>query len=119
MEEKMFVKNLKDIEGKEIAGDGIKNVLKRVPVGPEQGWKDNILRVFTIQKEGHTPKHSHDWEHVNYVISGKGTLEMSGEKHEMATGSFAFVPPNVEHQYANTGDDDFVMICIVPTQGDY
>jgi len=115
----MFVANIKDIEQKEIAGEGIKNVLKQVPIGPEQGWKDHILRVFTVKPEGHTPRHSHDWEHINYVISGSGTLEIGGQKHKLETGHFAVVPPNTAHQYSNDGNQDFVMICIVPSHGDY
>ena len=115
----MFIRNIEDIEKKQISGEGIKNVLKQAPIGPDQGWQDHILRVFTLQKDGTTPKHSHDWEHVNYVISGAGTLEIEGQKHQLKKGSFAFVPPNVEHQYANDGPEDFVMICIVPSYGDY
>jgi len=115
----MVVGNIDEIDRKQISGDGIKNVLKQVPIGPDQGWKDHILRVFTIQKDGHTPKHSHDWEHINYVISGSGTLEINGDKYDLKNGSFAVVPPNVEHQYSNRGNDDFVMICIVPAHGDY
>ncbi|MCK5125316.1 MAG: cupin domain-containing protein [candidate division Zixibacteria bacterium] len=114
----MFVKNIQDIEKLQISGEGIKNVLKQVPIGPDQGWA-NTLRVFTLQKDGHTPKHSHDWEHVNYVISGSGTLEMNGKLNSLTKGSFAYVPPNVEHQYSNSGDEDFEMICIVPQKGDY
>jgi len=115
----MFVAHIDQIDKKRISGDGIKNVLKQVPIGKEQGWESHILRVFTIEKEGHTPKHSHDWEHINYVISGRGNLEIEGKKHELKAGSFAVVPPNVEHQYSNAGDEDFVMICIVPSRGDY
>ena len=115
----MFVKNIKDIERMEVSGEGINDVVKQVPVGPDQGWEDHILRVFTVRPGGNTPRHSHDWEHVNYVISGKGTLEIEGTKHQLETGHFAVVPPNKVHQYANTGDRDFVMICIVPAKGDY
>jgi len=115
----MFVKNLKEIEKQVISGESIKNVEKQIPVGPEQGWKDHVLRVFTIKPGGHTPKHSHDWEHINYVIAGHGTLEAEGRKSEMPTGNFAVVPPNTEHQYSNPGTEDFVMICIVPKTGDY
>lgn len=115
----MFAKSIDEIQKKEISGEGINNVHKQVPIGPEQGWKDHILRVFTIGKNGHTPKHSHDWEHVNYVISGTGTLEIEGKKQQLEKGTFAVVPPNVEHQYSNQGEEDFVMICIVPAHGDY
>ena len=115
----MFIENIGNIDKKRLSGEGIKNVLKQVPIGPEQGWKDHVLRVFTIEPEGHTPKHSHDWEHINYVISGTGRLEIDETMQELKTGSFAVVPPNVPHQYSNAGDDDFVMICIVPGKGDY
>jgi len=114
----MFVGHLKDIEKKKISGEGIKNVTKQVPIGAKEGWRENVLRVFTIGPGGHTPNHSHDWEHVNYVISGRGTLEIDGKKHELPAGSFAFVPPNQKHQYSNTGKEDFVMVCIVPARGE-
>lgn len=115
----MFIKHIDQIDKKQISGDGIKDVLKQVPVGLPEGWKDHILRVFTIQPGGHTPKHQHDWEHINYVISGVGTLEINGAKHELETGSFAVVPSNTLHQYSNQSGSDFVMICIVPSRGEY
>ena len=115
----MFIKHIDEIEKKNISEGEIKNVLKQVPIGPGQGWGDHILRVFTLQPEGHTPKHSHDWEHVNYVISGEGTLEIDGKRHELKAGTFAVVPPNKLHQYSNSGREDFVMICIVPARGEY
>ena len=115
----MFIKHIGEVKKQAISGEGLKNVLKQIPVGPDQGWKDHTLRVFTLGKNGATRKHAHDWEHVNYVISGRGTLEIEGKEHDLPAGSFAFVPPNVLHQYSNAGDDDFVMICIVPSHGDY
>jgi quercetin dioxygenase-like cupin family protein len=114
----MFIKNLTDVEKLEIKGEGIANVRKQVPLGPAQGWADHVVRVFTLGPGGHTPNHSHDWEHVNYVISGSGQLEIEGGKRALAKGDFAFVPPNVKHQYSNPGRGDFVMICIVPIRGE-
>jgi quercetin dioxygenase-like cupin family protein len=119
MEARMFVKNISHIEKKRISGEGMKNVLKQVPIGPEQGWKDHVLRVFTVEPGGHTPLHSHDWEHVNYVISGNGVLEIEGQKQALESGHFALVPPAVKHRYVNEAGEDFVMICIVPAHGDY
>lgn len=115
----MFIKNLDEIEKVEIKGEGIAKVKKQVPLGPAQGWPDHVVRVFTLGPGGHTPNHSHDWEHVNYVIRGRGQLEIDGGKHRLDEGAFALVPPNVKHQYSNPGREDFVMICIVPTKGEY
>lgn len=115
----MFVKSIEQIAKCGVTGEGIKNVEKQVPIGVEQGW-NNTLRVFTLSPGGHTPKHSHDWEHVNYVISGSGTLEIDGQKSKLTKGSFAFVPPNAQHQYLNSDDaiEEFVMICIVPAKAE-
>ena len=115
----MFIGHLKDIDKTDVNMDGVKYVSKQVPIGANEGWIDNTLRVFTIKRGGHTPRHSHDWEHVNYVISGEGTLEIDGEKNRVTEGTFAFVTPNIEHQYSNQSDKDFVMICIVPSRGEY
>ena len=116
----MFVKNIEQIAKCAVTGDGIKDVDKQVPIGSEQGW-NNTLRVFSLKPGGHTPKHSHDWEHVNYVISGSGTLEIDGQKNQMTKGSFAFVPPNATHQYSNDANatEQFVMICIIPDKATY
>lgn len=118
----MFVKDIEQIEKCGVVADGVKDVDKQIPIGPEDGW-DNTLRVFTLHPGGHTPKHSHDWEHVNYVISGSGMLEIDGQKNKFTKGSFAFVPPNAEHQYSNDdgsgGEEDFVMICIIPAKAEY
>jgi quercetin dioxygenase-like cupin family protein len=115
----MFIKNIDQIEKSELSGDGIKDVVRQIPIGPDQGWTDSILRVFTLKPGGHTPKHSHDWHHINYIISGSGKLEVEGEMFDLPVDTFAVVPPNKEHQYSNPGDDDFKMICIVPSSSEY
>jgi quercetin dioxygenase-like cupin family protein len=93
-------------------------VTKKVPIGKSEGWADYTLRVFKIAPGGHTPQHQHDWEHVNYVISGKGLLIMAGTEQGIGERDFAFVPPNTVHQFRNPYDQDFEFICIVPNRGE-
>jgi len=99
--------------------DGVKNVTKKITVGRDQGWKDYTMRVFTIGPGGYTPKHSHDWEHVNHIVSGRGKLMIDGVEHEVGEKDYAFVPPNTEHQFSNPYDEPFEFICIVPNKGEY
>lgn len=115
----MFIQHLNEITKAAVQGEGIAGVCKQIPIGPAQGWKDYVVRVFTLQPGGHTPHHAHDWEHINYVISGNGQLDVSGTKHRLPAGTFAVVPANEKHQYSNPGAEDFVMICIVPARGEY
>jgi len=99
--------------------DGVKDVTKVNVVGPDQGWDSHVLRVFRIEPGGFTPRHKHDWEHINHVISGRGRLRIAENVHEIGEKDFAVVPPNTEHQFENPYDEPFEFICIVPTRGEY
>ena len=108
-----------DIRFQKLDMDGIKDVSKAIVVGADQGWKNNVLRIFRLEPGGYTPRHKHDWEHVNYVISGKGKLRLGDTVNDIAEKDFAFVPPNTEHQFENPYDEPFEFICIVPAIGEY
>ncbi len=114
----MFVSCIDKIEAKPMEGEGVKNVLKRILVGPNEGWQSHVMRLFTIGKDGNTPRHKHPWPHINYVVSGKGILYLNGKEYEVEKNCVAYVPANAEHQYINTSDEDFVVICIVPKEGE-
>ena len=114
----MFVSNVKDIEKLEVKVPGVVNVLKQNLVGPEQGWEGWVMRLFAVGNSGNTPRHSHPWPHINYVVSGKGTLVLGDKELFLEAGSAAYIPAGEEHQFINGGEDDFSFICIVPEEGD-
>ena len=98
--------------------DGVRDATKAVPLGADL-WPDHALRVFTLKPGGFTPHHKHDWEHINYVIGGRGRLTIDGKTHEVSEKDFAVVPSNAEHQFENPYDEMFEFICIVPERGEY
>jgi len=114
----MIVGNSKDIEAVEMKFPNVKNAFKQVLIGSEQGWEGYVMRLMTLKNKGNSPKHTHPWPHINFIVSGKGTLDMDGKKYDLETGSFAYVPANKEHQYLNATEEDFVFICIVPEEGE-
>ncbi len=99
--------------------EGVSGARKANIIGPSQGWKSHMLRVFRIAPGGFTPHHQHDWKHVNYIMKGKGTLTIGDEVTEVAAGDFALVPPNTMHQFRNPYAEEFEFICIVPERGAY
>jgi len=103
----------------DISMDGADKVSKAVVIGKKEGWDGYALRVFKLGPGGFTPRHSHDWEHVNYITSGRGRLTIGSEVYELGERDFALVPPGVEHQFENPGSGDFEFICIVPERGEY
>jgi quercetin dioxygenase-like cupin family protein len=108
-----------EIKLEDVRMDGVAEVARANVIGPDQGWKDYTLRVFRVGPNGFSPHHQHDWEHINYVIKGKGTLTIGEQTFELAQGDFAFVPPNSKHQFKNPYDGEFEFICIVPNRGAY
>lgn len=114
----MIVGNERDLQGLKLEGDSLKNVTKKVLISPLEGWEGHVMRVFDINVDGYTPKHSHTWPHINYILKGKGILHLDGIDHELEEGSYAYVPGDKVHQFLNRGNEPFSIICIVPEEGE-
>jgi len=115
----MPIRRYSEIPEIRITSGDVVGVTKKIPVGKDEGWEGYTMRVFKIAPGGHAPKHKHNWEHVNYIIAGKGKLFLDGKDYEISEKDFAFVPPNALHQFQNPYDKDFEFICIVPNRGEY
>jgi len=113
-----MVGHVADVAGQSLSGQDIEKVVKRLLVGPNDGWQGWALRLFELEAGGHTPRHDHPWPHINYITEGCGTLHLDGVDHEIDEGSFAYVPAGATHQFRNTGADTFAFICIVPEEGE-
>ena len=97
--------------------EGARNVLKQVPISKNDGAPVFSFRVFTIEPEGHTPFHTHPFEHENYIIQGNGAIVTENGEREIRQGDYVFVAPNEKHQYKNKSKgESFVMICAVPKE---
>ena len=112
----MTIGNEKDLPPIAIDNPEVKNVAMRVLISPQQGWQGHVMRVFELGADGYTPKHTHDWPHINYILEGRGILHMDGSDTPVQAGSYAYVPAGVRHQYKNAGTGRFRFICIVPEE---
>jgi quercetin dioxygenase-like cupin family protein len=48
-----------------------------------------------------TGGHTHQWEHVVYILQGSGTLVCDNQSYTVSEGDAVLVPPNVHHQWKN------------------
>jgi quercetin dioxygenase-like cupin family protein len=98
--------------------EGASNVKKQLPISSQDSSPTFSFRVFTIEPGGHTPYHTHAFEHLNYIIEGEGAVVMAtGEGRPVKQGDFVLVLPGEKHQYKNTSaSSPFVMICAVPKE---
>jgi quercetin dioxygenase-like cupin family protein len=74
------------------------------------------LRMIEVQPGGHTPRHSHPFEHENFVVEGEGRVWINGEWQTLKAGDVVFVPGNMEHTYENTGAATFKFLCGIPVK---
>jgi quercetin dioxygenase-like cupin family protein len=114
----MKVIPLKDVPKTPVAMEGARGACKQVPLSKADGAPHFVFRVFTLEPGGFTPFHSHESEHLNFVIEGEGSLvDEHGVGTDLEAGSFAMVLPHEKHQYRNrSADRPFVMICAVPKE---
>ena len=113
----MIIRKLAEIAAENVEMEGAQGALKQLALGNTDGVPAYSVRVFTLEPGGFTPRHAHDSEHLNYVISGRGKLvDPDGVPRELSTGDFAFIPPHELHQFRNSGDGPFVFICAVPKE---
>ena len=74
--------------------EGAENVQKQVPISAQDGSPVYAFRVFTIDPKGHTPYHTHAFEHLNYIIEGEGAVVMAtGEERPVKKGDFVLILP--------------------------
>ncbi len=114
----MRITNLDNVRRTKVAGDDVFATFKQTPIGSADGAPNFSIRVFTLEPGGHTPYHSHPWEHENYVISGEGVITTAGGKERpIYSGDFALILPEEEHQFRNTSTtENLKFICLVPKE---
>lgn len=112
----MKITALDKLEKAQVTLEGAKAVLKQVPISKDDGSPRFSFRVFTIEPNGHTPYHTHPFEHLNFIIEGNGVMvNEKMEEQEIHSGDFALVLPDEKHQYRNTSaSEPLIMICAVP-----
>ena len=98
----------------EIFGDEAPGVTIRWLINEQDGAPYYALRMIEVSPGGHTPHHHHPFEHENFIVEGKGRVQIDDKWYELTSGNVVFVPPNVPHTYVNSGDRAFKFLCGIP-----
>ncbi len=110
----MIIKKNADVPEAPVEEEEVKNVLRKILIGPEDGSHKIIMRHFKVLPEGHTPFHSHGHEHVVKVEKGKGiVVRESGEEVMVSQGQSLLVEENETHQFKNPFPEPFEFLCVI------
>ena len=95
-------------------GGAAQGVTGRILIGQEMGAPNFCMRLFELAPNGHTPSHTHDWEHEIFFHEGQGEILANGAWECVKKGSVAFVPGGTPHQIKNTSPVPLTFVCLVP-----
>ncbi len=110
---KGFIRHLDDVELSPVPMEGVKGARMALMIGREDGAPHFSLRQFAVEPGGHTPRHSHDYEHEVVVLEGEGHVLLNGQEQDIGGGDVIFVPADSEHQFI-AGHEGLRFLCLVP-----
>ncbi len=110
----MKVIHYEQIDAVPVEMEGAVGCRIRCLIGQEDGAPSFSMRQFEVAPGGHTPKHTHGYEHEVFVLEGNGLVQIGGEEHPIRSGTTIFVPPGQLHQFRNTGTVPLVFLCLIP-----
>src|SRR5512139_2657339 len=108
----MLVRNRDAVEPVTYSDDA-EGVAMRPLLTEQEGAPNFAMRVFTLDPQGHTPYHAHDWEHEVYVLEGTGNVRGKDGERPLRRGDAVYIAPNEEHQF-RAGASGIQFICCIP-----
>ncbi|MFT5423806.1 MAG: quercetin dioxygenase-like cupin family protein [Phycisphaerales bacterium] len=110
----MLIRNIDDTPRTPVEMEGVKDTTMAVMVGRDDHAPNFAVRQFQVEPGGHTPHHSHDFEHEVYIVAGTGEVLLEGEYRPIRQGDVLFVPAEEVHQFRATGPEPLRFLCMVP-----
>jgi len=113
----VMIRHAEAVEPQAVTSDGADGVTIRWLIDEtDPGAVRFVMRQFEVVPGGHTPRHSHAWEHEVYVLSGRGTVVTGEDERPIRAGDVVLVPPEDEHQFLNTGTAPLRFLCLIPSR---
>ena len=86
--------------------------VKRV-VSKDTGSRDLSLSIITFPKGVRNYFHSHEFDQVLWILSGKGIVADEKNQYEAVPGMTFFIPSGEKHWHGASEDSDFSHISIL------
>lgn len=110
----MKLQSIESHDQTDVQMDGATGAKMRMLIGPDDGAGNFHMRQFEVAPGGHTPHHSHDYEHEILVLGGSGVAKSEQGDRPIKAGDVIFIPANERHQFVNNGTDPLSFICLIP-----
>ncbi|OGD76809.1 MAG: hypothetical protein A2Y64_06395 [Candidatus Coatesbacteria bacterium RBG_13_66_14] len=110
----MLVRRRVDVHQDAVTEPGAEGARIRWLITREDGAPTFAMREIEVDPGGHTPFHSHPWEHEVFVLEGSGAVVGKKGETPLGPGSVVLVPGGEEHNFKNTGRATLRFLCLIP-----
>jgi quercetin dioxygenase-like cupin family protein len=111
----MLIKKIEQVAAVPVLMEGAGDVSVRVIFGPKDGAPTFAMRVFELAPGGHTPFHTHPFEHEAVILAGRIGMVTPDGTRPLAVGDMLLVMPDEKHQFKNLSSTDPArFMCLVP-----
>lgn len=106
--------HISEVKTDEMSECGSEGTKVRWLITKEDGAENFAMRCFEMNPGGHSPHHSHSWEHEVFILDGECLVVCGSQRKKAGPGYALFIPPNTMHHFRNTGKKVLRFLCLVP-----
>jgi len=96
----------------------VRDVLKHVLVGPDDGAPNFIIRYFHVPVGSKTFYDQHPHEHGIVILHGNARVQINEDFYDLAPLDSVFISGNDVHQLTNIGDSPLGFLCVITRQAE-
>jgi quercetin dioxygenase-like cupin family protein len=104
--------------GSPVPGGAWRDIVRHTLVSGADEAMAFQLRYFEIGPDGYSSLEKHRHVHAVIILRGTGRVVVGREVFDVAPFDLVYVPPNVPHQFVNSGSEPFGFLCPVDADRD-
>ena len=105
--------NVSAVADAPVTEEGAKGARIKWLISGSDGAPTFLMRHFTVEADGFTPFHDHEWEHEVYILEGQGKVRYEDKVESIKPGDAILISPGKKHQF-QAGTEPLKFICLVP-----
>ena len=70
--------------------------------------------LYVLEAGATDPQTSHTEDEIYYIVSGSGTIEVSGEYRQVSAGTVIYVAAHVDHRFDSITENLSVIVVFAP-----
>jgi quercetin dioxygenase-like cupin family protein len=103
----MIIRHLAEIDAESIELSGMLGVASQGILLEHPQLKGFLVRMFTLEPNGHTGLHHHPQQHLHYFLRGRGQFVGDGGREQpVEAGDTLLTEPDEWHQVKNASPDE-------------